>query len=296
MPKRTIEQLMKPVIKADLLSLLSGSGYNLRMGNDIMHADASDTKKTIVCILRTGKGTRSDIDGVVAVGSTVSMAFRVNQNYVQDFLKVLNTYCEASMQFYGTVTDDMEDEPESPAVTYTYKLLWDTATSQGIPFEVSLKYEGPRIDLKNESNPMTFVYLTGYIRYADKLFFDDEELFFLIGGVYKKLYGTVSFEENLSPSVQVTPLVNSYKPKIDINGDSQSVGVTVTVIPGDPVHDWLIGLYFVSARTSSSFDATVEQKKRSLAVDQSGLSVVLSGFRRYVQNGYTYLTFTINRK
>lgn len=295
MPKRTIEQLMKPVIKTDLLSLLSGTDYTLRIGNDIMHADSTDTKKTIVCVIRTGKGARSDIDGVVAIGSTLSLAFRIDQNYTQEFMKVLNSYCEASMQFYGSVTDDMEDEPQATTITYTYKLLWDTATA-GTPFNVQLKYDGTRTDINTESVPMTFVYLTGYIRYADKLFIDDEELFFSISGVYKKLYGIVSFEENLLPSVQITPLVTAYKPQIDVNGDSQAIGVTITVIPTDPVHDWLIGLYFLSSRTSASFDAIMQQKKRSLSVDQSGIAVVISGLRRFVQNGYTYLTFSINRK
>jgi len=71
---KTIEQLLKPIIKGDLQELLDQAGiegdkYTLKLTNDLRQQQISDDRFTISAIFKTGAGTRSDIPGLNAIES-----------------------------------------------------------------------------------------------------------------------------------------------------------------------------------------------------------------------------------
>jgi len=184
--KKTIEQLLKPIIKADLQSLLDQAGiesdkYTLKLTNDLRRQQLSDDRFTISAIIKTGSGTRSDIPGLNAIESSIMILFQLDANYIQRFISILNTYCQLTNSYKATVTDDMADDPMTPAVTYEYQFKWGLAVPNGTPYDVSVKVTNEP-GITQESIQMEQVILTGSVIYSDVLKLDDEESYIEVPG------------------------------------------------------------------------------------------------------------------
>jgi hypothetical protein len=184
--KKTIEQLLKPIIKADLQSLLDQAGiesdkYTLKLTNDLRRQQLSDDRFTISAIIKTGSGTRSDIPGLNAIESSIMILFQLDANYIQRFISILNTYCQLTNSYKATVTDDMADDPMTPAVTYEYQFKWGLAVPNGTPYDVSVKVTNEP-GITQETIQMEQVVLTGSVIYSDVLKLDDEEIFIEVPG------------------------------------------------------------------------------------------------------------------
>lgn len=298
---RTIEQLLKPVISAGVQTLLDAFEYadpdnnvvsrTLVLGNDLKYKARTDAKTTIKGVLKTTIGTRSDVPGITAVSSGITLYFLVEANWVQDFLGVLNLYCAGTHNVVATVTDDIEDTGTSD-ITYSYVVQWQTPVVQSFDSEA----------LNNEPVKTALVLLQGTLNYSQQLAYNDETISFqfleTVNGVpntpvYYPLLGIVSQKKALNPSIGATALVNYLLPKYKVTAETEQYTFTVTRIPDNKVHDLLFAL-FHATRTTGSYDTTV----KFVGAHESSTSTMtckISGLSLDTTNGVQYITFALIR-
>jgi hypothetical protein len=397
--------------------------------------------------------------------------FQLDANYIQRFISILNTYCQVTNSYKATVTDDIADDPLTPAVTYEYRFKWALAVPNGTPYDVSVKVTNEP-GITQESIQMEQVVLTGSVIYSDVLKLDDEEYYIEVPGseafVYLSWFGSTSTEfltlaekmrmtlphdfsfefrkisdfgafdnlalatiyadeyvstnggstigiywratadmilseysteafqgelldkntlgtctilsggwliivrdeeitgsirhvlfkvvndpvnlwpletgnilprpdlyplnfgirieretpasppedpffsyygitahngfckvngiqdsdELLTPSVNVTQLIEEYAPKIDVTGDAQNMTVQVVRIPGDPLHDFLCALFYAN-RTSATYSTNMRRRVHSLNLKSGIIAVLISNISKRKTGGFEYLSFTI---
>lgn len=180
---KTIEQLLKPVIKGDLQALLTSAGvegdtYTLKLTNDFRHEEPSDDRFTIAGLIRTGDGTRTSVPGINALQSTIQIVLRVDVNYTQKLLSILNQFCRLTNANKYTVTDEQPEDPLAEILTYEYSINWNVPIPSGTQSDVVVKSNEPGI--KSETISVEHVIVTGTLTYSDSLKLDDEEVFFKI--------------------------------------------------------------------------------------------------------------------
>lgn len=160
---KTIEQLLKPEFQTEIQTLLTAVGdYTLRVANDVKFDNRKDTKQTIRCVIKTSAGQRSNVVGIDAVTSSVSLFFSLDANYLQDFLAILNAYITATNNVVATVTDDSGNAD----IDYSYNISWRNPTGQVTS----------SILMDNETMNLALVMLSGDLVYSSQLALDDDEL------------------------------------------------------------------------------------------------------------------------
>jgi len=298
---RTIEQLLKPVMSAAIQTLLDAFEYvdpdnktisrTLKLGNDLKYRERTDAKTTIKGILKTSGGTRSDVKGINAVSSGISLYFNVEANWVQEFLAILNLYCAGTHNVVASVTDDIEDAGVTD-ITYSYVITWQNPTVQTIDTEA----------LNGETVKMALVLLMGTLNYSQQLVFQDETISVQFletvnsvpnTPVYYPLLGIITPKKSLSATIGSTPLVNYLLPKYKVTNDAETYTFTVARIPDDKVHDLLLGK-FHATRTTGSYDIIV----RFVGAHESSTSTMtckISGVSVDTTNGVQYISFSIIR-
>lgn len=298
---RTIEQLLKPVISAEIQTLLDAFEYadddnnivsrTLTIGNDLKYRGRSDTKTTIKGILKTTGGTRSDVPGITAVSSGISLYFNVDANWTQEFLAVLNLYCASTHNVVGSVTDDIEDAGTSD-ITYSYVITWQNPVVQTVESE----------SVNNESVRTALVLLQGTLNYSQQLAYHDEtvSIKFLetVNGtpnteVYYPILGILNPKKALTPTISTTPLVNYLMPKYKVTADTEQYTYTVTRIPDNKVHDLLLALFHAS-RTTGSYDTTAKFQGAHES-SSATMTCKIAGVSVDTQNGVQYITFSLIR-
>jgi len=180
---KTIEQLLKPIISADIQYLLNEQikvkDFTLQLTNDFNMASKVNDKYIIQAILKTGQGTRSTIKGITANQAPMSIVFQVPLNNVQEFLALLNKYCLATNAYWAEVTDDMQDEDTSTSIEYQYQFAWGVAIPNQIPYDITVKAEDK---VKSESIEVEQIVLTGQVTYTSSIKMDDEEYYLYLTG------------------------------------------------------------------------------------------------------------------
>ena len=298
--KKTIEQLLKPVILTDIQSLLTQAGadgdlYTLKLTNDLKFQEKAETRFTISAIIKTGQGTRSDIPGINALQSSIMIIFQMDANYVQEFLTIINTYCSLTNAYKSTVVDDLSDDDTETSITYEYRFSWGLATPTGTPFDVNVAVTGEP-GVTSETIQMEQVILTGSVYYSDVLKMDDNQLYLYIPAKgYIQVIGIQDYEDDLSPMVTSTSLVDQYQPEYDVTGDTLTGTYNLIRIPGDEVHDYLVKLMH-SSRTSSSFDMNVKILVNSLSITETDVPVILSNIKLRKVQGFEYISFSLTRR
>ena len=169
---KTIEQLLKPIIKGDLQALLTaacaqGDAYTLKLTNDFRHEQPTDDRFTIAGIIRTGDGTRTSVPGINALQSTIQMIFRVDVNFTQKLLSVLNQYCRLTNATKYTVTDEQAEDPLAEILNYEYSISWNLPIPSGTVNDVVVKANEPGIT--SETIQTEHVIITGVLTYSDDL-------------------------------------------------------------------------------------------------------------------------------
>lgn len=179
---KTIEQLLKPVIAADIQSLLNEldrvNTITLNLTNDFNIQSKDITKNDIQAIIKTGAGTRSTIKGVSAVQTPITIMFQVPMNRTQELLGILNTYCQATNGYTSVVVDDMQDDNAQTSLTYQYSFSWGIAIPNATPYKLTVKSEEENIE--NESIDAQLIMLSGQITYTSSMQMDDEEFYLYV--------------------------------------------------------------------------------------------------------------------
>ena len=300
MAKKTIEQLLKPVIAADLQALLTAEHatnpnfpvMTLSLVNDIRMASQNDIAGTVPGVVQTGKATNSSIYGIVMRKVPASIMFRVENNYLQEFLAILNTYAAAVNNYNNTVVDGMETDSTADDITYQYYFQWDTAQPVGDPFSVTVKKTVVKKDeAKEDTVIMRIVAFSGAIFHGINLPLRDTVVSLYIGTAWQEIKYEAEGAASLDPAFQSTLLVDQDLPEVDCVGDTHVQAFRVTRVPGDPVQDYILGLFYGS-RTAISFDVVAKVVVTSLSITKT-YNAKLSGIKQLrVQDGEN-LQFTV---
>lgn len=300
MAKKTIEQLLKPVIAADLQVLLTAEhatnpkfpAVTLALVNDIRMAAQTDASTTIPGVIQTGKAVNSSVYGIVMRRVPASITFRIENNYLQAFLAILNTYAVAVNNYNNTVVDGMETDATEDDITYQYYFQWDTAQPVGDPFPVTVKKTVVKKDeAKEDSVLMRVVQFTGTIFHGINLPLRDTIVSLYIGTAWQEIKYESEGAASLDPAFQSTLLVDQDLPEVDCVGDTHAQVFRVTRVPGDPAQDYILGLFYGS-RTATSFDVVAKVVVTSLSISKT-YNAKLSGIKQIrVQDGEN-LQFTV---
>jgi len=179
--KKTIEQLLKPVIQEDIQYLLDKQqeAYKIGITNDFKVSTEKDDAYTIHAIVKTGAGTRANVPGIKAIRSPITIVFQVPINYLQKAIAAINLYAEMTNTAASQITDDNPDDEVEGPITYEYKFEWGTTIPTGIPYDTQVAVtDNPKI--KEETIQVEQVLLTGSIIYTEDLAIEDNEIFMLI--------------------------------------------------------------------------------------------------------------------
>lgn len=176
--KATIEQLLKPIIKADIQSLLTAYAtnsatelYTLKLTNDIRHQDKNDSLFTISSIITTGDDRPSGTKDVMAWNKSLMLIFRVDVNYIQQFAGIIKDYCDATWDRVSSVTDTRDTQPSDSDITYQYRFTWQSAKPQGEPYSIVVKANSSEY---NEQSIMVREFVViGSIFYSSNLPMED---------------------------------------------------------------------------------------------------------------------------
>lgn len=178
--KATIEQLLKPVIKEDIQSLLSAYAansnteeYSLKVANDIRHQDKEDNMFTISAVITTGDDRPNGTKDVMAWNKSLMMIFRVPVNYIQEFAGIIKDYCDATWDRVSTVTDTRDTEPAEADIAYQYRFTWLSAKPQGEPYSTIVKAL-PGNDYTEESLMVREFVVIGSMFYSSNVPMDDQ--------------------------------------------------------------------------------------------------------------------------
>lgn len=178
--KATIEQLLKPVIKEDIQSLLSAYAansnteeYSLKVANDIRHQDKEDNMFTISSVITTGDDRPNGTKDVMAWNKSLMMIFRVPVNYIQEFAGIIKDYCDATWDRVSTVTDTRDTEPAEADIAYQYRFTWLSAKPQGEPYSTIVKAL-PGNDYTEESLMVREFVVIGSMFYSSNVPMDDQ--------------------------------------------------------------------------------------------------------------------------
>lgn len=184
MAKKTIEQLLKPVIGASIQALLtahaentSSEAYTLKLANDIRHQDKTDTKFTIPAVIQTGDDRPTGTRDVMAWNKSVMIICRVPVNYVQDFGAVIKTFIDETFDRVYEVTDSRDSEPSESDITYQYRFVWSAAKPQGEPRSVVVKADLETREYATESIQVVEFIIIGSILYSSNLPMEDQAFY-----------------------------------------------------------------------------------------------------------------------
>lgn len=295
---KTIEQLLKPVICEDIQYLLNlenrKTKYNLLLTENFNMQNRTNTEYTIQAITQSGQGALTQIPNVKAVQTPLSIVFQIPVNYQREFIKILNTYILATNAVWSDVTDDLEDDDVLTSETYQYRLIWKAPIVSGSPYNIQVKSD--KYDA--ESLSVVQIVLVGEVTHTSSFAMNDEQLYLEIQvegeNEYVLIEGIVNETEQLAPTINQTELMEQYLPEKDVAGDTQPLNITIAVQTSNPLHEYLMRLFYKS-RTNSSFDIRMKRIRRSLSITQINLPMIMS-LSRYVQNGFEYLTITLNKR
>ncbi len=178
--KATIEQLLKPIIKADIQSLLTAYAtnstteeYTLKVANDIRHQDKLDDMFSISAVITTGDDRPNGTKDIMAWNKSLMMIFRVPVNYIQEFAGLIKDYCDATWDRVSTATDTRDTEPTEADIAYQYRFTWQSAKPQGEPYSIVVKAL-PNSDYKEESIMVREFVVIGSMFYSSNVPMDDQ--------------------------------------------------------------------------------------------------------------------------
>lgn len=177
--KATLEQLLKPAIKADIQSLLTAYSansatelYTLKLSNDLRHQDKTDDRFTISAIIQTGDDRPTGTKDVMAWNKALMMIFRVDVNYVQQFAGLIRDYCTITQDRVATVTDTRDVEPSESDIAYQYRISWQSAKPQGEPYSIIVKAQSNQAYTEESIMVREFVVI-GSIFYSTNIPMED---------------------------------------------------------------------------------------------------------------------------
>lgn len=223
MAKKTIEQLLKPVIAASIQSLLTAHAenttteeYTLKLANDIRHQDKEDNKFTIPAVIQTGDDRPTGTKDVMAWNKSIMIVCRIDVNYVQNFGAVIKTFADETFDRVYEVTDSRDSEPAESDITYQYRFVWSSAKPQGEPRSVSVKAATANSEYTKESIQVVDFVIVGSILYSSNLPMEDQAFYLNIqtGTAPDETTNTwnnstIEIYEGTDPSLQVDKSVNS---------------------------------------------------------------------------------------
>ncbi|MDP3129763.1 MAG: hypothetical protein Q8N15_00365 [Bacillota bacterium] len=303
MSMKTIEQLMKPVILADLQYLINlipaTEQPELKLTNDLRHAEATDTEKTIAALMMTGRPVRSN-QAVHAINVPLTMMFRVSSGRLQKLLRLLNQYCVATNTYKSTVIDQREDESTELPITYQYRLFWDGPTPTGAVYPVRVAVFN-NTAIKSDSADMQLVIMTGSITYTKDLALDEESRFLRVPldaeGKYASTNGTLNYVEiagvgevsgEIAAALDATSLVEEFKASMAVAGDSEGFSIQFVRIAGNPAHDMIMDLWY-KARAIGTMRMQMKFTNSEL-VKTEYRDVIVTNVKKIERGGFLYVT------
>ena len=177
--KATLEQLLKPIIKADIQSLLTAyasnsttEAYALKLANDLRHQDKEDNRFSISSVIQTGDDRPTGTKDVMAWNKSLMMIFRVDVNYIQKFAGILRDYCTLTQDRVASATDTRDTEPAENDITYQYRISWQSSKPQGEPYSVVVKAQAG-LEYKEESIMVRDFVVIGSIFYSTNIPMED---------------------------------------------------------------------------------------------------------------------------
>jgi hypothetical protein len=179
--KKTIEQILKPVIQEDIQYLLDRQqeAFKIRITNDFKVSTENDDANTIHAIIKTGAGTRATVPGIKAIRSPITIIFQVPINYLQKAIAAINLYAEITNTTPSQIIDDNADDETEGPITYEYKFEWGTSIPTGLPYDTQVVVlDDPNI--QEETIQVEQILLTGAIIYTEDLAIEDNEVFMFI--------------------------------------------------------------------------------------------------------------------
>lgn len=190
MALKTIEQLLKPIIQQTIQTLLTGysentgsSLYTLKMANNLRFFDKNDTAKVIPAIIQGGTQKRSTTRDLLEWQKTFAINFRVEVNYLQEVMAILETYMMATNRYVSEVTDTRDHEPIESDVVYKYYFVWDFANKSGDPVFDEVKADSNNEGIERETRQFQYVYLSGSVYYSVGAPIDDHRFgIYLLSG------------------------------------------------------------------------------------------------------------------
>jgi len=174
---KTIEQLLRPVIKTDIQYLLNLENkedkYTLLLTENFNMQNKMNTEYTIQAITQSGQGALTQLPNVKAVQTPLSIVFQIPVNYQRDFIKVLNTYILATNAVWSQVIDDLEDNDALTQEAYQYRLIWRSPIVSGSPYDIQVKSDKYDAD----SISVIQIVLVGEVIHTSSFAMNDEELY-----------------------------------------------------------------------------------------------------------------------
>jgi hypothetical protein len=238
--------------------IINGSPYNIQVKSDEFDSESL----SVVQLILTGE-----------VIHTSSFAMDDEDFYIflEDVELEVNDWNSSDETTYNSTSEDMK---ESIINTESFPSVPSGYPAANYPVGYMLK-------VSDGSLPESVVY---YII----------ELETVIQDTYVKIEGITSESEPLGPVINQTNLIDQYNTQKDVAGDNQTLNLTLAIQTSNILHERLLRLYYES-RTSTSFDVLVKRVRKSLSIVQSGIEMTMT-LNRYKQNGFEYLTLTLNRK
>ena len=251
--KATIEQLLKPVIKEDIQSLLSAYAansnteeYSLKVANDIRHQDKEDNMFTISAVITTGDDRPNGTKDVMAWNKSLMMIFRVPVNYIQEFAGIIKDYCDATWDRVSTVTDTRDTEPAEADIAYQYRFTWLSAKPQGEPYSTIVKAL-PGNDYTEESLMVREFVVIGSMFYSSNVPMDDQAFSVALQiGTEPDLDTRVwlnAIEDDWNEAVGELKLSNIYQ---------TNLSMLTTWLSGHPATNYPVGTVLKATLTESS--------------------------------------------
>ena len=251
--KATIEQLLKPIIKADIQSLLTAYAtnstteeYTLKVANDIRHQDKMDDMFSISAVITTGDDRPNGTKDIMAWNKSLMMIFRVPVNYIQEFAGLIKDYCDATWDRVSTATDTRNTEPTQADIAYQYRFTWQSAKPQGEPYSIVVKAL-PNSDYKEESIMVREFVVIGSMFYSSNVPMDDQTFSLeLQNGTEPDLDTRVwlsAVEDDWNEAVGVLKLSNIYQTNLSMLASWLSV---------HPATDYPVGTVLKATLTESS--------------------------------------------
>ena len=251
--KATLEQLLKPIIKADIQSLLTAYAsnstteeYTIKLANDLRYQDKTDNRFSISSVIQTGDDRPTGTKDVMAWNKSLMMIFRVDVNYIQSFAGILRDYCTLTQDRVASATDTRDTEPAESDITYQYRISWQSSKPQGEPYSVVVKAQAG-FDYKEESIMVRDFVVIGSIFYSTNIPMEDQAFYInLENGTEPDLDTRAwlnAIEDDWNEAVGELKLSNIYQ---------TNLSMLTTWLSVHPATDYPVGTVLKATLTESS--------------------------------------------